>query len=274
MRSESAEINGISICYSLSGEGACTLLLIHGIGSEGGILRGVGAHFARSAQVLVPTLRGHIPSGLTPPFTVAQFADDLAALLDALGLDNVIAVGISQGSQIAFELAARLSARVKAVVAVGGMARPPPVEVAAAETLYAALRKSGGMERFAEHFSGRLTSKAAAATRPALRAYAKMNMLRHEPAQMVELLKGFYSSDIRPQLSKVRCPTWLVIGTDDQISTLQDQVELKRLLKGCHVRVLPDAGHDYPADAPSQLNGILTEVLIEVLSSLDGPVEP
>lgn len=256
------QINGIPIYYELVGSDEPTLLLIHGLGSEPGLLRGTVNHFRTSWRVLVPMLRGHVPSGLDLPFSTEQVVDDLVKLTEALSIKRLVAVGFSRGAQIAFSLAALRPDLVEGVVSLGGMVRTTQARLDSAPSLYAMLESDGGLDRYAESFSGMLLSKATQATSPVLRAYGKMNMQRHDPEIMIELLKSSYATDIGPILSQVRCPTLLMIGADDQISDFRSQIEIKSRVKDCVVRVLPGVGHDYAGEAPTEINAIITEFLI------------
>jgi 3-oxoadipate enol-lactonase len=82
------------------------LLLIHGMMISGDMFEPVVETLAARHRLIVPDLRGHGRSRrLPPPYTVAQLAADLAALLDDLGLASVDVLGYSQGGAVAQQLA-------------------------------------------------------------------------------------------------------------------------------------------------------------------------
>jgi 3-oxoadipate enol-lactonase len=86
------------------------VLLIHGIAEHGGIWRGWVPHLARHHRVLRPDLRGFGRSSLLPTgesFTVANWADDIEVLLNALQHERVHLIATKVGAQVAFELAQR-----------------------------------------------------------------------------------------------------------------------------------------------------------------------
>ncbi|MFT4285895.1 MAG: alpha/beta hydrolase, partial [Protaetiibacter sp.] len=72
-------------------------------------------------RLVAPDLRGRGRSAaLPPPYGLRRHAEDLEAVLDALELERVVAVGHSLGAFVAVALADRLPARVERLVLVDG----------------------------------------------------------------------------------------------------------------------------------------------------------
>jgi 3-oxoadipate enol-lactonase len=104
-----------------------TVLMIHGIAEYGGIWRGWVPHLARTHRVLRPDLRGFGRSSALPAgddFTVIDWADDLEALLNALGRDRVHVVATKVGAQVAFELAQRRLPTISSMTLAGMLPSP------------------------------------------------------------------------------------------------------------------------------------------------------
>jgi 3-oxoadipate enol-lactonase len=108
--------NGISLYYELAGSGQ-RLLCISGTGQDlrrGGL--GEGPPF-EGFEVLRYDQRGlgrsDVPDG---PYSMADYADDAAGLLDALGWEDGLVLGVSFGGMVAQELALRHPARVRRLV--------------------------------------------------------------------------------------------------------------------------------------------------------------
>ena len=107
------QANGINIYYELAGEGT-PLLLIRGLGStcEGfrAQIGGLAPHFqvvAFDNRCVGRTDQPQIP------FTIADMADDTAALLDALEIESAHVFGVSLGGMIAQELSLRHPHKVR-----------------------------------------------------------------------------------------------------------------------------------------------------------------
>ncbi|HHU39543.1 MAG TPA: alpha/beta hydrolase [Propionibacterium sp.] len=102
-------------------EGAtATILAIHGITSSHRAWAPLARHLP-DVRVIAPDLRGRGGSrGLGGPYGMARHADDVAALLDELGVDRCVAVGHSMGGYVAVTLAHRHPGRVSRLVLVDG----------------------------------------------------------------------------------------------------------------------------------------------------------
>ncbi|MFF2496184.1 alpha/beta fold hydrolase [Agromyces sp. NPDC058064] len=86
-------------------------------------------------RIVAPDLRGRGRSSVLPaPYGLEQHADDLAAFLDALGIERAYVVGHSMGAFVSVRLAERHPERVAGLALVdGGLPVPSPDGVAAAE---------------------------------------------------------------------------------------------------------------------------------------------
>lgn len=93
------------------------LVLLHGIGVDGRDWLPVVAALAAHFHLYIPDLRGHGQS-LTPPsgYQLNDYADDLLALLDALGVATTHALGHSLGGDVLWRAAARAPARFRRLV--------------------------------------------------------------------------------------------------------------------------------------------------------------
>jgi 3-oxoadipate enol-lactonase len=131
------ELNGTGLRYELSGKGDRTLVLVHEMGGSLESWDGVVPRFAESRRVLRYDARGAgLSQKVRGELGVDTMADDIAALLDALGIAGKVAlVGVAVGGAIALHFAARYPARTSAVV-VGS-----PATGVAAERRVAALER-------------------------------------------------------------------------------------------------------------------------------------
>jgi 3-oxoadipate enol-lactonase len=98
--------------------GAPVLLLLHGLGATAALnWHAVFDSLGRHYRVIAFDYRGHGRGiRLRGRFRLADCADDAAALLDALGIDRVIAVGYSMGGPVAQLLWHRHRRRVSGLV--------------------------------------------------------------------------------------------------------------------------------------------------------------
>ncbi len=111
------DVNGVSLYYEFGGAGE-RLLIISGTGGD---LRQrprfTEGPLAENFEVLAYDQRGLGQSSVPAwPYAMADFADDAAALLDAVGWDDCAVMGISFGGMVAQELALHHPGRVRRLV--------------------------------------------------------------------------------------------------------------------------------------------------------------
>jgi pimeloyl-ACP methyl ester carboxylesterase len=122
-----AEVQGRKVYYELHGDaGGPPLVLVMGMGGScRGWLPLQVPEFAAAHRTLVYDHRG-VGQSEDPgkPFSTADLADDLALLLDALGIERCHALGIFMGGMACQELALRHPERVERLVLCGTWSRP------------------------------------------------------------------------------------------------------------------------------------------------------
>jgi len=91
---------------------------VHGWTCFHGHLAPQAAHFSPGRRVVSVDLRGHGQSDAVPPYTIEQFADDVAWLVEELRLDRPVAIGHSMGGNIVVQVAAARPDLVRGVVAI------------------------------------------------------------------------------------------------------------------------------------------------------------
>ncbi len=120
--------------------GAAAVLLVHGVTAHHGSWFAV-ADAAPDLDLVAPDLRGRGGSRTLPgPAGMREHADDLARLLDHLGLDHVVVVGHSMGAFVSVVLADRHPDRVERLVLVdGGLPLDLPAGMATDDVIAAVL---------------------------------------------------------------------------------------------------------------------------------------
>ena len=118
-----AEVNGIKLYYETHGAGRPLVLLHGGLGS-GEMFGPILPALSERHQVIAPDLQGHgRTADIDRPLDVRLMADDIAALIDHLGLDATDVVGYSLGGKVALQTAIKYPSRVRRLVAVSAHVR-------------------------------------------------------------------------------------------------------------------------------------------------------
>ncbi|MDQ7909504.1 alpha/beta hydrolase [Phytohabitans sp. ZYX-F-186] len=111
-----ADVNGISLYYETHGTGRPLVLLHGGLGS-GEMFGPILPTLAERHQVILPDLQAHgRTADIDRPIDIALMADDVAALIDHLGLDRPDVVGYSLGGGVALQVAVRHPEKVGRLV--------------------------------------------------------------------------------------------------------------------------------------------------------------
>jgi pimeloyl-ACP methyl ester carboxylesterase len=118
------QLNGVDLYFETHGSGRPVILLHGGLGS-GEMFGPALPVFADHNQVVLPDLQGHgRTADADRPLDLGLMADDIAALIDHLGLDTPDVVGYSLGGGVALQLAIRHPGKIRrAVVASAGIRR-------------------------------------------------------------------------------------------------------------------------------------------------------
>jgi len=122
----SIAVNDINLYYELHGDGQ-PLVLILGLGTDVSEWDWLVRWLAERYRVLVFDNRG---AGRTDkpdiPYSIAMMANDTAGLMQAVGMEQAIILGISMGGRIALELALQHPQMVKKLILVSTSARTIP----------------------------------------------------------------------------------------------------------------------------------------------------
>lgn len=219
-----APVNGLSMYYEIHGAGdGVPLVVLHGAyqtGTAAGIA-GMGdfvAPLARSRRVIAPDLQGHgRTADIDRPIRYETLADDVAVLLDHLGIARADLLGYSMGGGVALQVAIRHRGRVGKLV------------------LASASSSTGDDAVYREMFAGfaQITPEFFAGT-PFLAEYERVAPAPDAFPALVARLKDLDAREFAwpaEQIRAIAAPTLVVVG-DADIVRPEHAVELLRLRGG------------------------------------------
>jgi pimeloyl-ACP methyl ester carboxylesterase len=95
-----AEVNGIRLYYESAGSGP-PVVLVHGLGLSGDMWRYQMPALAERHRVITVDTRGHGRTSKPPgPYEMSMYVEDVRQLLDVLGVDKAVLIGLSMGGGI------------------------------------------------------------------------------------------------------------------------------------------------------------------------------
>jgi pimeloyl-ACP methyl ester carboxylesterase len=251
-----AKINGLNIYYEAAGNiNAPPLVCLHGISSNSGVWRAQLAHFGADYRVIAWDARGYGRSDdPNAEFTMSQFADDLASLLDILHIPQAVIIGLSMGGVIAQEFYRRYADRVRALILAdtntGGGARP-------AEERHARLRaRLKAMDELspAEYARQRAPALLSTHAPPELVEEAIKMVAQIHPVGFRYAAIALDGADTRDVASNVRVPTLGLWGQHDNITPRAEIEGIMSQIPGAELHVIPGAGHLSNFEQPAKFN--------------------
>jgi 3-oxoadipate enol-lactonase len=211
------EVNGVALRYELSGAGDRTLVLVHEMGGTLESWDEVVPRLTGSQRVLRYDTRGAgMSQKVRGTLHIDTMADDIAAMLDALGIKGKVALaGVAVGGAVALHFAARHPQRASAVVA------GSPATGMAPDRRAAALERVAKMER--EGLSGAvedsMTTGYAVEVRGDAARYAKFRArwLGNDPASYATIYRMLANTEMQDELRTLACPVLVIGATFDRV---------------------------------------------------------
>jgi pimeloyl-ACP methyl ester carboxylesterase len=260
-------VNGLNLFFEVYGEldaAKPPLLLIPGAFMATESMAAWAAAFAASRAVIVFDQQGH---GRTPDAARAmsyeQFADDAAALLQALGVERADVMGYSQGGGVALQLAIRHPSRVSKLVSMSATFRKDGWHPSVPESI-------GGLT--AEAFAGTAVETAFMAHTPDARAFDAY-------LEKMKVLNAADQNISDEQMRSIPAKTMVIVGDADSVTlehavsmfTLRggrdDEAALTGALQGvpaARLAILPAMSHIGISGASETLVPMVTDFLDDV----------
>jgi pimeloyl-ACP methyl ester carboxylesterase len=117
MKGVAASADGTPICYEVQGAGRPAVVFVHGWSCDRTYWRHQLRYFAEGHQVLAIDLAGHGESGVArKAMTMPAFGDDIVAVVEQEGLNDMVMIGHSMGGDAIVEAALKLRGRVAGLV--------------------------------------------------------------------------------------------------------------------------------------------------------------
>ncbi|MEU3731423.1 alpha/beta fold hydrolase [Streptomyces sp. NPDC033538] len=260
-------VRGATIDYDDSGPSSgLPVLLIHGHPFNRTLWAPqVAALVEAGHRVVTPDLRGYGRSGVTPgKVLLADFADDLALLLDHLGIERAVVGGVSMGGQITMEFQLRHPERVRALVLSDTSAPAETQEGKEFRNRLADRLLAEGMDGYAHEVIDKMLAAYNVTAMPDVAARVLEMMCATDPRGAAAALRGRAERpDYREVLAAVRVPVLVVVGADDVYTPVAEAESLHRLVPHSTLAVVEKAGHLPGAEQPERFNAVLLEFLAQ-----------
>jgi 2-succinyl-6-hydroxy-2,4-cyclohexadiene-1-carboxylate synthase len=281
-----ADVDGLRWAVRVAGSGPA-LLLLHGFTGSGRSWEGrladpasgladaaVGAGFT----AIAPDLPGHggtawrvgdaARPGDTSRATVERIADDLPALLRALGHDRAHVVGYSMGARVALRLAIAHPACVARLVLEAPSAGiADPAERAtrrAADEALARVLERDGIGPFVDAWERAPVLAGEARLGAGPRAALREIRVAHDPAGLAASLRAAGQGSMDPlggRLGRIASPTLVIVGADDPVRERAEAVAAG--IPGARLVAIDGAGHAPHLETPLAFGRLVLDFVSE-----------
>lgn len=255
-------VRGITLAADVRGEGPA-VLFVHGFPLDRTMWRQLAATLTGRRRI-APDLRGMGASDAPADGYdgMAAYADDLAALLDALHVPRAAVCGLSMGGYVAFELVRRHAERVSALILANTRAAPDTPEGRRAREETIALIERDGPAALADRMIQRMLAPASLRALPHVVQQLRATIASQRPEGLIGALRGMLQrADATPLLPALAMPVLVIAGSDDRIVPLEEARAMAVAIPGAQLAVIPDAGHLTPLEQPVATSRVVTEFL-------------
>ncbi len=268
---------GLSIRCDLAGEASGTerpLVLIHGLTGHRKDFELVLPELARHGRVLAPDLRGHgdaTPQAGSESFDFATLVDDLAALLDALGVEQCDLLGHSFGGMLSLRFTLAHPERVASFVLMSTSCEAPDGYTREEFEKGGGFARKRGLdalqvrlEELGRRDEAPLSDDATEEQRDWRARYWDHHRLRicaMDPLGYGPLGVAMVEQEpVTKRLAEIRCPTSVIIGLDD-IEFVRGAGLLVEGIPGAVEYALDGIGHQPHQEAKTRFLEIISEHL-------------
>lgn len=251
------------------GEGPA-IVFVHGFPLDHSMWQAQIDEFSSSHRVITPDLRGFGQSGIaTGTVTMQQFADDVAALLDVMHVDQPVTFcGLSMGGYIGWQFFKRHRSKLARLIqcdtrAIADTPEGRKQRLKAADTT---LEKGAGSlvetmlaRLFAEEL---LFSEHAQNHQPDIVRATREVMLTTNPQSIAAAQRGMAERpDVTEMLGQIDVPTLILCGEHDAISPAEEMRGISAAIPGAQYVEIAGAGHMSPLEKPAEVNSAIQQFL-------------
>ncbi|NWL78842.1 3-oxoadipate enol-lactonase [Pseudomonas taiwanensis] len=256
------ENDGCQLHYEDYGRGM-PVLLVHGLGSSTRDWEYQVPTLAAHYRVIAIDVRGHGRSDKPHErYSIAGFADDVAALIEHLKLIDVHLVGISMGGMIGFQLGVDHPELLRSLTIVNSGPEVKPrtpkdfLEIAKRWTLSRLL----SLESIAKALGGLLFPLPEQAD---LRRKIEERWPQNDKRAYLSALNAIIGWGVRDRLQRIQCPTLVITADSDYTPVAQKETYVKEL-PNARLVVIENSRHATPLDQPERFNATLLNFIDEV----------
>ncbi|HXV87036.1 MAG TPA: alpha/beta fold hydrolase [Gemmatimonadales bacterium] len=253
-------VRGLALALDAQGDGS-PLLFIHGFPLDRTVWRQVMATLTGWRRI-APDLRGLGLSDAPGKYSISEYADDLAALLDALHVPRAVICGLSMGGYVALDLFRRHRQRVRALVLVNTRADADSDEARRRRDELIALVEREGADALADLLVPQLLAPWSVSALPHVVDQLRAMIAGNPIAGIVGALESMRDrADSTDLLPSINVPTLVIAGREDRLIPAAASRALADAIPSAQLTHIPEAGHLAPLEQPVPTARVIGEFL-------------
>lgn len=255
------QVSGVNIHYELYGMGEKRVVLLHGWGCSGELMKSVGQHLSQDMTVLAVDFPAHGQSEQPPePWGVPEFASCLKELLTKLNFLPCNVIAHSFGGRVTIELASADAALFDRIILTGaaGIRKPSDGKSSKKTDTYKKLKKLVAVARKCRIF-GSLPDKWQEAL---IQKYGSKDYATLSPEMRKTFVK-VVNYDQAAKLSAIKNSTLLVWGDKDTETPLWMGQQMEKEIADSALVVLNGGTHFAYLEHAARFNAIARSFLVE-----------
>jgi pimeloyl-ACP methyl ester carboxylesterase len=260
-----ARVRGVEIAYDDRGSGP-SVVLLHGYPFSRLMWREQVEELKQTHRVVIPDLRGHGESAVTPaPATMQDMALDVAVIMENLNISRATVAGLSMGGYVALAFYRLFPLRVRSLVLADTRPQADTDEEKQNRAEQAEKALQEGMEGIADALLPKLLAPETVAKRPDIVKRVREMMVKTEPEGAAAALHGMAQrQDQTAFLSRIISPTLIVVGREDSLAPLADAEMMHREIGGSRLVIIEGAAHVPNIERPEEFNRAFVKFLRDV----------
>jgi pimeloyl-ACP methyl ester carboxylesterase len=246
--------SGLELAYDESGDGT-PLLFIHGWPHNRTLWAGQMIGLAGGARCIAPDLRGFGESTVSPPWSIDQYADDLAEFLHVLGVSRAIVCGLSMGGYIAFSMFRRHRPLVEALILTSTRATADTDDGRARREKLIAFVNDHGVAPLASRQLPAMVGETTLQTRPEITEQLRELMAGAPREGVTGALRAMADRhDSTDLLGEIDVPTLVINGEEDTFTPTEEMREMASRIPPADFVTIPESGHVCAFEQPVLFN--------------------
>ncbi|MGC1783022.1 MAG: alpha/beta fold hydrolase [Acidobacteriaceae bacterium] len=257
------ERDGARLFYTTLGSGP-DVVLLHPTPVHHAFWLPMAELLAQRYRFTLIDLRGHGQSSLgSGPLTMEKLAEDVHAVIAAMGIKRAAFTGCSIGGYLLYEFWRRFPHEVAALALICGKPQPDTDVNREKRREWTRLaQQPDGLGKFFDQMVDSLVGPTARQRDPEVRSAARAMMNAVSLDAMLAVQQGLAERpDSVPTLKTIRVPVCAIAGGEDQSSTPAEMRVVADQVSGAEFHLLPDAGHYAPLEQPRKTAEILGDFL-------------